>query len=345
MYIHVLYIVYVVILYVVENLILKKNNHKLFIIGSILGIVLIQGLRADTVGIDLTAYLPAYENVKKINIFSDELKNFERGYIIFSGIFSKLNVNKQIYLTIVSFLSITPIYLMIYKNSKNPLVSILIFILFVFYIFTFSSLRQSLALGMTCFSLKYIKEKKIVKFCLIVLLASTFHLSALVFLLAYPMYYSKLDSKYLFFIIFAFIICLLFRNQIFVFLSKLYKGEEINIEETNAYMTLIVFAGIVILSYIFDSKKDGKTSSIRNLIVIATFLQIFSSVSNVAMRAGMYYSIYITILIPNLIEEQRDKKIKYVAYPIVIMIFSYTFIKNMMSNYLNVADYSFFWNK
>ena len=81
MYIHVLYIVYVVILYVIENLILKKNNHKLFIIGSILGIVLIQGLRADTVGIDLTAYLPAYENVKKINIFSDKLKNFERGYI------------------------------------------------------------------------------------------------------------------------------------------------------------------------------------------------------------------------------------------------------------------------
>ena len=62
------------------------------------------------------------------------------------------------------------------------------------FLLNFSGLRQAIAMGITALSFNFIKEKKPVQFILLVILASLFHKSAIVFLAMYPIYNIKLDK-------------------------------------------------------------------------------------------------------------------------------------------------------
>ena len=62
------------------------------------------------------------------------------------------------------------------------------------FLLNFSGLRQAIAIGITALSFNFIKEKKPVQFILLVILASLFHKSAIVFLAMYPIYNIKLDK-------------------------------------------------------------------------------------------------------------------------------------------------------
>ncbi|WP_342547346.1 EpsG family protein [Paenibacillus sp. FSL P2-0089] len=323
----------------------KYKRSQIVVILGCFGIFLIQALRSRYVGVDINGYLMGYQMVKNINVFSGErLFNYDVGYILYSQILSKLNISNQIYLAVTALIIIIPNCYIWIKNSKIPSLSIFIYITLGFFTFSFSGLRQSIAISIVFFSLKYIQEKKTIKFILFVTLATLFHFTAVIFIFAYPLYYWKLKPFNFFFILLSFIITFIFKEEIFLIIYRLFKGVPGEVVDTNAYTMLVIMIFILILAYVFDSSdnQNMNLNAYRNYMLVAIFVQIFASESNVIMRAGFYYYLFITLLIPEVLHQQNPK-IKVLAISGLVLSLLYFFQLNTGSGYLDVSPYYFFW--
>lgn len=323
-----------------------NKQNKIMMLGSSISIIVIQALRKISVGNDVSGYILSLKLIKNIDFISgNKFLNYEIGYSLYSQLFSKLNVSEQVYLFIVAITIIIPISYIWSENSKNFGLSVFIYITLGFFTFSFSGLRQSIALAVTFFSFNYIKEKKLLKFLLCIALAVTFHTSAIVFIAAYPLYYLKLNRIHFCIIIPIFLMTFIFKSKIFLMFYGLYRGYEGQIELTNAYTMLLVMICALVLSYIFGSrdKKDSNFNSYKNYMLVAIFIQIFASQSNIIMRAGYYYYIFITLLIPEVIKNQKDYKIKIIAVSVLIVALLYFFQVTTGNGYLNVSPYYFYW--
>ena len=95
-----------------------------------------------------------------------------------------------------------------------PFLSLALYICFGFYSFIFSGLRQAIALAITYISYDFIKKRQLWKFTLTILVASTFHKSAIFFLPAYFIAQLKVTIPILLVIFNLNLVCYVFRRQI-----------------------------------------------------------------------------------------------------------------------------------
>ena len=144
---------------------------------------------------DYSTYKNIYNSSLNISNFLSEyassgieIKSTEFGYVLYSSLcFSLFGNNFDVYLLFTNFLLI----LLLYKSFKNNVIRYGVFFILFFFVarlyfqYNFILLRQAISLsiiwawGFPCL----LKDKKI-KFILLVLLASTFHFTALLTLLA-----------------------------------------------------------------------------------------------------------------------------------------------------------------
>ena len=176
----------------------SKNNQrikKLFISIAILQLFIILALRKSTVGVDISGYIRQFYYISYSTFNDILLLRHEIGYKLLVKFISFITNNEQIFLAIIGGLSIMPIGRFIYKYSKMPFLSFALYISFNFYAFIFSGLRQAIAISIICISYDYIREQKLFKFLVTVILAALFHKSAIFFIPAYAISKIKLNKK------------------------------------------------------------------------------------------------------------------------------------------------------
>lgn len=109
----------------------------------------------------------------------------EKGYMMFNYLISFLTANRYIFILLSTIFMYVMYFYAIKKYAIHYPMACVVFLGF-FYYFTMTYLRQVLAVGIIWLSVDYIIKRDVVKFVLLVLLASTFHTSALIFM---PMYF------------------------------------------------------------------------------------------------------------------------------------------------------------
>lgn len=129
----------------------------------------------------------------------------EYGYFLWEILVSQLTANRYIFILFSSLL----MYFLYYKAFRKyindyPLAAIVF--LGLFFYFSITYMRQALAVGIVWQGIKYIYERKAIKFFLIVALAYSFHNSALVFAVAYFIPIKKYSKKT---ILYFLMLCLL----------------------------------------------------------------------------------------------------------------------------------------
>ena len=258
-------------------------------------------------------------------------------------------MNVQTWLFMITIPLISAIGYLIYKESNSPILSFIMFIALNFYEFlSFSALRQALAVTFIILAYFQIKDKKIVKFLIFVMLGSLFHQTALLFLVAYPLSNMKIGIKQFIIIIFGFLIANLLNsslmNIIFSFITadryQLYisKGVVLN------HMSFYINCCIVFLCYYIGNKKISQNKSLKiqyNMIILGTFLSAFTNIIGEFYRLSMYFSIFEIILLPNMIQTLKDSNRKIVYVTVLFVFIIYFFIATIYN--ANIAEYKFFW--
>lgn len=336
-------------------MLISCDNKRLFqAIFCFILLWLIQGLRHESIGVDsYTSYRPYFESVesgiKAIFDFSDRFANFEIGYVVLNKAFKTfISSDPQLFILFTSFLSIFPVAVIFYKYSCNIVFSFWIFASLQIYHFGFSGIRQAIALGICFYAFHYIIKEKLFLFVILVLLASLFHTSALLFLPAYWTYHKfKLTKLSLLVSLVVVVLATFFIKPIAVeIVSLLFGGEKyisaLEVEGTASYDLLILF--IFVLSFTYIS-QDETVNKLRPFLLFTIAFQTLGIVSPYATRIGYYYYMFFPIVIPLVIKTTKLFNNKPLITMLLCLLFALFFFYVNGSGYLDVIPYKFFWEQ
>ena len=339
-----IYIFNFILIFIYMFLFLKAKNKKIKILLfslSIIQLILIQGLRDINLGSDMPYYWKYYDLQLLYDINHLSFSRYEILFKIVTKIITTVTTNKQLYLLMFSLLSNVPIALVVYKKSKNPIMSTLLFLAFGFYNFNFSGLRQAVAFGIIFYSYIFITERKLIKFLISIAIASLFHTSAIVFLPAYFLYNFKITRLKIIAIIFIDVAIYIFKEQIFAFFNSLFY-ENYTMVVTNSINWMIMCLVIVFICLIFYKKIKSKDSSILyNLVVVGSSIMLLAPIANNILRISNYYFMFIILLIPEVVYSLKNIKYKFLAESIVVLLALALYIFLLIVDSYNIVPYAF----
>ena len=199
-----------------------------------------------------------------------------------------------------------PTYLIFFhsfkKYSVNFQLSVLIFLAF-FYLESFTSVRQILALSISFWGFKYILKQSLFKYVLVVGFAALFHVSALAALFIYPVY------RFLSLRMLVFIIPILFLAKE-ILLRVLYvldiysyyidKLDEYTGGGIVRYIQIALFVSLLLLAYL--KRIDDYENKLIAIIGIALLFPFILGPA-LGIRLGMYFLVYFCLLIPSILRK------------------------------------------
>ena len=320
-----------------------ERNKKKFCILASLQWILISGLRGLSVGPDTVTYFNNFERVKTYSwtyvldftrtqiIMDSDAK--APGYTFLEKVFQIFSKDYQIFLLFVAVLFFAWMGYSIYKYSKNPAISFILFSSLFYSFFAITGTRQTIATAVTVFlGIELIKKRKLVAFIICILLMSTIHTSALCFL---PFYWiaripvnKKSISVYWILVVCAYV----FRNQ-FMSVLQLMVGYEGYTQTEGARIGTFVFLLLLIAAIVtvFNKKIDAKENAERqedqypketvennelsilqmskNALYMACIFTSLLLINQNTMRVVQYYSLFLIFLlpeIPSIFARRRD---------------------------------------
>lgn len=331
-----IYIVIALILFsIILNIIPVKNKDNIFIIISFLVLFVVLIIREPYS--DMIRYLQVFNNTNLHNLPVILKLRWEKLYLLLNWTIKLFTSNERIFISIISFLSLIGYYKFIKKYSKNYLISLLLFIILGFYNYNFYVIRQAIALSILLMSVKHICDKSFLKFLIYVLVASGFHSTSLVFLIAYPICNFSLNIIGIFIYIIFYIFALFAKNKIMTLIYRFTKYDSyfISSDYSDGINKLIILIIIVIFSlfiiYMYDRKKIMSKKILKkrekwdintvfiNMLMIGIFFQILATERSIVSRLSSIFITSTIILLPNIIFNIKEKKIRFIIIVVLLI--------------------------
>ena len=323
-----------ILIWFVSNTNLKnKKKHACVTIVIVLTVLaIVRSLDSQ----DVLNYMSRYNTLPQSSFgslfsafFSGRLK--DPFFYVVAKVFADVGVPAAVWVNLIGFFFAVSVGYFIYHTSDYPWFSYLLVITF-FFRFTLTGLRQTVALSVALFAVLMILKRKPVKYIILVLIATLFHSSALIFL---PMYWvsSLRPGKKQYIMIAAGVIAVLLIPNSFRLLIQRFAWNE-SLESYAEQTTSLSWSGfiisflIVIFALIFryreeDDGYDGKMiNRFLNLMVFGTFFRAASTIVAEAFKIGYYFSLCMISAVPMIVSHQtnpKNKRILVIAVPLVII--------------------------
>lgn len=315
----------------------RQQSKKILFSLTIFFLAFVSGLRGMSVGHDTSNYGNIFRNIISLDfstlLSSNSYSSMEQGYVWLCWLFGRFSKNYSHFLLFTSFFEFVSIGKWIWQNSQKPFLALLVFIC-MFFTFFLTGIRQCLALSILLFSYDDVKTRRIIPFCLKVVLASFFHQSALIFIGIYflPLFFKDCSKTFWIFLL-AMPLLFILRKPIFLFGVSLFARysdyEVLNHGDAITYtlmLALIVFLSVFMLRAVPISipsiKRDYCTYT--NYIMVALAIMPFVGLNGSMMRVAMYYSLFICLLLEKLYGQFKNHKTRVVA--VVVSLFALIFL-------------------
>ncbi len=318
----------------------KKNNRLVFnfrIFFYMFLIIFIPAIFAGMrygIGSDYDLYKLSYEKYSRMPYFLFQRYggiSLEIGYFYLTKIAQLVFNNYQGILFLAALLSYGLAVVTMKRYGKYGNLGIMLLIYFVlYYAPSYNIVRQIIATSIIFYGFKYIEQKKIIKYVVTVIVATTFHTSALFCL---PLYFLNFSSekfsktRQVIIMILAFLLPLGF-NLIFEYLSEIpifskyasiYTGQ---LSYSSNIMTIVLRLPILI-PIIITSKKIIKKDNNNRFLILLYLLEFTAILMGFYMHWAfriMYYCMFAEILlVPQIIKMFKGKSkliisVYFIAY-------------------------------
>jgi len=294
------------------------NNSLIVPVFFFLYFVLLS-LRHETLGKDLQNYKAFFAYYSSIDFFDVLKVKSDVLFYTLLWLVGRITDNYQILLTIIAAITVFPIAKVYSRDKQYGFLKIVLFMNMSVFVMAFSGLRQSIAMAFGMIAYEFVRKKKPFLFLLFALIALGFHHTGFMILLYYPLYYLRLNKNQLWFVIPTVALVFVFNRQLFGWAANLMSsimGEryEVEVEETGAYLMIILFVLFAIAAFFFpdDEKMDEEAVGLRNFLLMAVLLQCFAPLHTLSMRLNYYFIIFVPIIVPKIFKHTKDN-IKDVA--------------------------------
>lgn len=252
----------------------RSLNRKAFWM-PLLVLVFFASLRSHLVGTDTGAYTANFRSALDPHYYYFR-ENVEYGYQILEYSLLKLSHN-YFWLFLTSSLIVVGCYLYTLKKiSKDYFLSVFIFVAFGFYLFYLNGLRQGLAMALVTLATPYLIDKKFLKYLFFIIIASSFHKTALIMILFYFFIHLKLKIELK--AIFIFLGSFLISGPAVIYLASInekYSSYAEVSELKGGYLTLLFYFLISLSSYFFYKKYSIKDNSYYVLMQLHIYGVLF----------------------------------------------------------------------
>ncbi|WP_165971015.1 EpsG family protein [Peribacillus frigoritolerans] len=358
---YLLYYFIVISTYIIVNISARVSRTNYTKLGKIIFYlaILIPWIIASNrygIGTDYYNYEKMYYNITNFGSILESIINssYEPGWIILNYVVKYIFNNEVKYIFVISSLLILFFnFSAIYTYRKRINMSIAIFILMcTLYNPSFNIIRQSLAMAILLFSLKYIDEKKVLKFILLVVLAGSFHYSAFIFVPVYWVLnnnYYNFWSKFKIFVFYLLFILIvvqfepLFNSLINVGVFSKYNIYEINSNGSIGIGNIIVRLPVILIILLNLKelrKKDPFMGGVTVLYFISLILYFLGYKADYLARIAVTFEMMQIFILSSIIRSQNDLSRKYLYYLLIILYyFIYFTYFILMGNYGETIPY------
>lgn len=315
-------------------IILLKNNPnqtKRKIYCSIIALqwILISGLRHWSVGSDTYSFFTRFQIVNDTswNVVLRENWDYifhgaevkDPGFILITKVFQIFSNDYQLFLIFIAFVFTSLMARWIYKYSKMPEISFLIYSVIFYAFYAVTGHRQTLATALIVFlGYDYAKDRKWVKFAIISFIAFMIHKSSVVFIVYYFIANLSLTVPYVAVMSVAMLGIAALGVRLYgpIAIALGFSEEAVEYEgggaETYATALLLVcIASFFLYPWINKRREDSKY--LYNMMFLTTASTMLVYQNQGFMRIQQYYSLFIMIMIPELILS-IEKKYRTLAY-------------------------------
>lgn len=336
-----------------------KDSRKLKYIIPFIILFGCAALRGEGIGADYYTYRSYFFSYAQMDI-EEILIQEEAGYVLLNKILSIFSSDFQIVIVVVSFISLIGIFYFLKENcEKYVALSIWLYMTLYFYIWTFTILRQAIAMSLVMIAFCYAMKDDWIKFVLLVLIAFFFfHNTAIIALIIYPLL--KLDLKQIYFILILIISSMFFyfREDILEILKyivirrfRFYFSYEIIQGEGNSLLLVYFALTIFIFFLIFNVKSIVVQENIvlQKMILwsscIGTALQSMSMIFGLFNRLSQYFMVPVFLLLPTLIRIKFKQKDRVIIVGLIMFVSFIFYIYMLNAEGRTVVPYYSIYNK
>ena len=339
----------------------KSKKYKFFSLIAIILPALLAGLRDVSVGTDVTGYVvPSFKASlvsSSFSSFSNLMFNYNLDYMfrVLTYYSSVLFKDIRFVLFCESLITVFFFYIgskNIIENKKGRPFVYLMFLL-LYYNMSLNIIRQFIAVSIILYSYKFIKEEKIIKYFVTVLIATLFHNTAIIGVLLYVIYLISKNKHRLLYSLAIFIILfgIMFNyNTILVILSKTgivatryvsryaLGAKGINISFADEIIKIYTLFLLVLTRKVNDKDKDYPFLCIVSIFDFLLF-QIGAFV-DYASRITLYFGVFSIVLTSKLVFDSKKNK-KILCILTLIIYFIYFVYMYIICNNGNTYPYIF----
>lgn len=319
----------------------KNFIYKFFAFASFLPLFLVSAFRYN-VGTD---YFDRYV-MGLVYVKSGNQKVYEIGFRILNQLILVFT-DKYIWIFIItSFLFCAFVYKAIYEQSNDIYFSIILLVITNAYFISLNAVRQSICIGIFLYAIKYIKSNSIKKYMICIGIASTIHLSSLVYI---PVYFlGKLKVKINIHIVILTLIIIFspFISKFFIYIIyntkyAFYFSTSFNSGKIS-FWKLLINVSVLLLCYILYNKcKNNKDYIIfTNLQFLSVMLLMLSNYIPLIDRIVMYFTFSQIIFLPNLVRLIKQYWTRHITKICIIVFYAIYMVNTIvLKGYEQVLPY------
>lgn len=312
------FVIYLFSLSLLISSYLDRKINKAYYLIFLSVLILFAGLRYN-VGVDYQSYKDFFNLVLSgNNIYMED------SFVLLVKLIDLIDGEEQLLYFIYAFLTVFFTSKFIEYFSLNKVFSLYIYLTFaVFYLASFNGIRQSLAVAIFMYSIKFIVERNLFKYILLIMIATFVHKTAV---LMFPLFFilnKQLNIVKFVSIFLGYYFMLQFFEQLILFIgiSQAYLNnfDSVTDEGINPFVYLLV------VMFLFLYKLDFKYKILGlNLTFFAILLGITPLLttipSNYIVRMTSYFTFGILFILPNLMIVFKNKNLKSIYFTIVIVL-------------------------
>lgn len=310
------------------------SKEKCFLAFATFNWVILSGCRHISIGADTEAYkIYMFDPIQRMswgeiwNSFSQvyiDKTGKDPGYMVLEKLFQYISTNYQIWLIAIALFFFIFMAKWVDRYSKNPYLSYILFSCLFYSFFAITGHRQTIATAMVVMiGTQLAEEKKLIKFLILVLIASTVHASAICFLVFYIIIKIPINkvtlSSYWIFIGLAY----LFRGRFMEFLQEIVGYESYTYLEgagAGVFIYLLLLVSIVITvfhNYLLD---EGVNPISIHAVMFSTVMSSLVLINPSMMRVVQYFSLFLMIIISDLISLVKEENQRIVSFIVVSLL-------------------------
>lgn len=361
-----------------------QRRRKRFVIVAFALMILLAGLRSPSVGIDLRQHYA--RNFTKIASYAwSQLASFttpyEIGYCYYTKFLTLISTDVQFYIFVTSFIIYAAIGYFIYKESTDVVMSTELVILSCLYYMFMNIIRQGMAVAIVLVGfvwLDYSRRnlKDYVKFAIMIILASTFHNSAILCMSIILFDRLKFTKKQILIggaitaLIYTFYMQIYVRVVGFFGSGNNYERYLTGSESVGNFNTqslvnfLLAFFAFLLGYYVLVWKKksvknifaedveneyglEKSESTMLFLVLIASVCRLLLFRMNIMNRFTYYFIPFLYILYPYTIDKMTLRSNRLIMRALVYCVFALYFVwmtTSYASPFYGTVPFEFFWS-